>query len=279
MNLKKIRKVNKMIEKLDVKYEDVKEISENGINSSYEHKLWEKVVFYPFILIEMMVGFVFPILMYYTALTLPFGVVSVISEQYLKGIPFINEIAPITGIIASVVFVFLAWAFREKMVKIEREMEICDEFNRSISEDISNLNNLIESPNEKLYRKFEFIDINNSSEEKIAINIPNGYKEHKISSDNENIQLLDDICSTDKASESELIDMIKAVGEYHYNARVDEEIKRKNKFVEHKTKMQYVSNESNEQTCLKRTIGTINESNEQWQQELKENLLKENIKL
>lgn len=268
-----------MIEKLDVKYEDVKEISENGINSSYEHKLWEKVVFYPFILIEMMVGFVFPILMYYTALTLPFGIVSVISEQYLKGIPCINEIAPITGIIASVVFVFLAWVFREKMVKIEREMEICDEFNRSISEDISSLNNLIESPNEKLYRKFEFIDINNSSEEKIAINIPNGYKEHKISSDNENIQLLDDICSTDKASESELIDMIKAVGEYHYNARVDEEIKRKSEFVKHKTKMQYISNDRNEQTYLKRTIETINGDNEQWQQELEENLSKEKIKL
>lgn len=279
MNLKKIRKANRMIENLNIKYEDIKEINENGINISHEHKLWEKIIFYPFIIIEMIIGFVFPILLYYTALTLPFAIVSVVSEQYLKSVPLINEIAPITGIIASVVFLFLAWIFRKKMVKIEREIEIRDELKCSISEGISSLNNLIETPNEKLYRKFEFIDINNSNEEKIAINIPKGYKEHKISSENENIQLLNDICLTDEASESELIDMIKVVGEYHYNARVDQEIKRKNEFVKHKTKMQYVSNDRNEQTYLKRTIETINGDNEQWQQELEENLSKEKIKL
>ena len=268
-----------MIENLNIKYEDIKEISEKGIDSCYEHKLWEKVIFYPFIIIEMMIGFIFSILLYYTALTLPFAIVSIVSEQYLKSVPLINEIAPITGIIASVLFLFLAWVFREKMKEIDREIEIYDEFNRSVSEEISSLNNLIESPNEKLYRKFEFIDINNSNEEKIAINVPNGYKEHKISSENENVQLLDDICLTDEASESELIDMIKVVGEYHYNTRVNQETKRKNEFVKHKIKMQYVSNDENEQTYLKKTIEAINRNNEQWQQELEENLSKEKIKL
>lgn len=271
-----------MIENLNFKYEDIKEISEKGIDSCYEHKLWEKVIFYPFIIVRMMNfhSFLMLIAMYsLLSFVFPFAAISVIGGEYLEGKPLMNIIALIICVVLSVVFLLLSLLFTRKVSKIEREIEIHDELKCSISEGISSLNNLIETPNEKLYRKFEFIDINNSNEEKIAINIPKGYKEHKISSENENIQLLNDICSTDKASESELIDMIKVVGEYHYNARVDQEIKRKNEFVKHKTKMQYVSNDRNEQTYLKRTIETINGDNEQWQQELEENLSKEKIKL
>lgn len=266
-----------MIENLNVKYEDIKEISENGIDSCYEHKLWEKIIFYPFIIIRMMNfhSFLMLIAMYSLNFVFPFAIISVIGGEYLEGKPLMNIIALIICVVLSVVFLLLSLLFTRKVSKIEREIEIHDEFKSSISEDISSLNNLIEAPNEKLYRKFEFIDVNNSNEEKIAINIPKGYKEHKISSENENVQLLDDICLTDEASESELIDMIKVVGEYHYNTRVNQETKHKNEFVKHKVKMQYVSNDENEQTYLKRTIETINENNEQWQQDLKENLSKE----
>ena len=271
-----------MIENLNIKYEDIKEISEKGIDSCYEHKLWEKIIFYPFIIIRMMNfhSFLMLIAMYsLLSFVFPFATISVIGGEYLEGKPLMNIITLIICVVLGVVFFILALSFTRKVSKIEREIEIRDEFISSISEDISSLNNLIESPNEKLYRKFEFIDINNSNEEKIAINVPNGYKEHKISSENENVQLLDDICLTDEASESELIDMIKVVGEYHYNTRVNQETKRKNEFVKHKIKMQYVSNDENEQTYLKKTIEAINRNNEQWQQELEENLSKEKIKL
>src|SRR5699024_10497496 len=81
---------------------DMKEISENGIDSCYEHKLWEKIIFYPFIIIKMMNfhSFLMLIAMYSLLnFVLPFAIISEIFGEYLEGKPLMNIIALIIWVV------------------------------------------------------------------------------------------------------------------------------------------------------------------------------------
>ena len=118
-----------MIENLNFKYEDIKEISEKGIDSCYEHKLWEKVIFYPFIIVRMMNfhSFLMLIAMYsLLSFVFPFATISVIGGEYLEGKPLMNIITLIICVVLSVVFLLLSLLFTRKVSKIEREIEIRD---------------------------------------------------------------------------------------------------------------------------------------------------------
>src|SRR5699024_8254278 len=122
MNLKKIKEVSKMIENLNVKYEDIKEINEKGIDSCYEHKLWEKIIFYPFIIIRMMNFHIFlMIIAMYSLLNfvLSFAIISVIGGEYLECKPLMNIIALIIWVVLGVVFSILSLLFTIIMIKVK----------------------------------------------------------------------------------------------------------------------------------------------------------------
>lgn len=265
-----------MVEKLKVKYDDIKNIEQGALT---EHTTLEKILYYPMIILELIFE---PISMGMGSLMALFVrfymyAFSVIASIVL-GFMFLSEIGiedniptSATYIIASLFAVSGGYGFyvyRRKMKKIRKDFE--RNLNTEIKVKVNiidGLNDLIETPNEKLYRAFEFIDVDQSSENEIAIDIPNNYKRHNIQSTNENIKLINEICRTDKKSYDELIELIKVVQQYHHDLRITEEIKRKERFINHKSKMQFI-NHDDESIVLKRSVNTIRESNES---ELEEN--------
>lgn len=265
-----------MVKKLELKYDDIKNI-ERG--ASFEHTTLEKILYYPMIILELAIEFISMSTGGLMALFVRFYMYafSVIASPTL-GFMFLSEIGiedniptSATYIIASLFAVSGGYGFylyRRKMKKIKKEFERNLNTEVKVKVDIINgLNDLIETPNEKLYRVFEFIDVDQSSENEIAIDIPNNYKRHNIQSENENIILLDAICRTDKKSYDELIKLIKVVQQYHYISRVTEETKRKERFINHKSKMQF-ANRGDEPIALVRGFNRIRESNNS---ELEEN--------
>lgn len=265
-----------MVKKLELKYDDIKNI-ERG--ASFEHTTLEKILYYPMIILELAIEFISMSTGGLMALFVRFYMYafSVIASPTL-GFMFLSEIGiedniptSATYIIASLFAVSGGYGFylyRRKMKKIKKEFERNLNTEVKVKVDIINgLNDLIETPNEKLYRVFEFIDVDQSSENEIAIDIPNNYKRHNIQSENENIILLDAICRTDKKSYDELIELIKVVQQYHYISRVTEETKRKERFINHKSKMQF-ANRGDEPIALVRGFNRIRESNNS---ELEEN--------
>lgn len=265
-----------MVRKLELKYDDIKNI-ERG--ASFEHTTLEKILYYPMIILELAIepismgtGGLMSIFIYIYMYAFSITASPTLGFMFLSEIGIADDLSTSVSCIIAILLMFLGWygfyLYRRKMKKIKKELE----HNLNTEEKvkvgiIDGLNDLIETPNEKLYRVFEFIDVDQSSENEIAIDIPNNYKRHNIKSENENIKLLDEICRTDKKSYDELIELIKVVQQYHYDLRITEETKRKEQFINHKSKMQFI-NHGDESIALKRSVNTIRESNNS---ELEEN--------
>lgn len=265
-----------MVRKLELKYDDIKNI-ERG--ASFEHTTLEKILYYPMIILELAIepismgtGGLMSIFIYFYMYAFSITASPTLGFMFLSEIGIADDLSTSVSCIIAILLMFLGWygfyLYRRKMKKFKKELE----HNLNTEEKvkvgiIDGLNDLIETPNEKLYRVFEFIDVDQSSENEIAIDIPNNYKRHNIQSENENIKLLDEICRTDKKSYDELIELIKIVQQYHHDLRITEEIKRKERFINHKSKMQFV-NHSDEPIALVRGFNRIRESNNS---ELEEN--------
>lgn len=265
-----------MVRKLELKYDDIKNI-ERGV--SFEHTTLEKILYYPMIILELAIepfsmgtGGLMSIFIYFYMYALSITASPTLGFMFLSEIGIADDLSTSVSCIIAILLMFLGWygfySYRRKMKKIKKELERNLNTEVKVKVDIiDGLNDLIETPNEKLYRVFEFIDVDQSSENEIAIDIPNNYKRHNIKSENENIKLLDEICRTDKKSYDELIELIKVVQQYHYDLRITEETKRKEQFINHKSKMQFI-NHGDESIALKRSVNTIRESNNS---ELEEN--------
>lgn len=265
-----------MVRKLELKYDDIKNIEKGA---SFEHTTLEKTLYYPMIILELAIepfsmgtGGLMSIFIYFYMYAFSITASPTLGFMFLSEIGIADDLSTSVSCIIAILLMFLGWygfyVYRRKMKKIRKEFERNLNTEVKVKVDIINgLNDLIETPNEKLYRVFEFIDVDQSSENEIAIDIPNNYKRHNIQSENENIILLDAICRTDKKSYDELIKLIKVVQQYHYISRVTEETKRKERFINHKSKMQFV-NHSDEPIALVRGFNRIRESNNS---ELEEN--------
>lgn len=265
-----------MVKKLELKYDDIKNI-ERG--ASFEHTTLEKILYYPMIILELAIesismstGGLMSIFICFYMYAFSITALPTLGFMFLSEIGIADDLPISVSCIISILLMFLGWygfySYRRKMKKIRKEFERNLNTEVKVKVDIINgLNDLIETPNEKLYRVFEFIDVDQSSENEIAIDIPNNYKRHNIQSENENIILLDAICRIDKKSYDELIKLIKVVQQYHYISRVTEETERKERFINHKSKMQFV-NHSDEPIALVRGFNRIRESNNS---ELEEN--------
>lgn len=265
-----------MVKKLELKYDDIKNIEKGA---SFEHTTLEKILYYPMIILELAIepismgtGGLMSIFICFYMYAFSITASPTLGFMFLSEIGIADDLPISVSCIISILLMFLGWygfyVYRRKMKKIRKEFERNLNTEVKVKVDIINgLNDLIETPNEKLYRVFEFIDVDQSSENEIAIDIPNNYKRHNIQSENENIKLLDEICRTDKKSYDELIELIKVVQQYHYDLRITEETKRKEQFINHKSKMQFI-NHGDESIALKRSVNTIRESNNS---ELEEN--------
>lgn len=265
-----------MVKKLELKYDDIKNIEKGA---SFEHTTLEKILYYPMIILELAIesismgtGGLMSIFIYFYMYAFSITASPTLGFMFLSEIGIADDLSTSVSCIIAILLMFLGWygfyLYRRKMKKIKKELE----HNLNTEEKvkvgiIDGLNDLIETPNEKLYRVFEFIDVDQSSENEIAIDIPNNYKRHNIKSENENIKLLDEICRTDKKSYDELIELIEVVQQYHYDLRITEETKRKERFINHKSKMQF-ANRGDEPVALVRGFNTIRESNNS---ELEEN--------